>query len=387
MRWRNPTRTIALLFVCVLLLASGLMSWFEHDPSVQQQQFSGFWDALWWGIVTITTTGYGDKVPVTIPGRIVAGLVMCSGIVLAGIITGNIASWLVEQRLRVGRVLPSASRLTGHLLICGWKDDMESVIEDVLALNPAITARDIVIIAPITVDELEVFLANPRLSEVRVLRGQFTHLNQLQLARVGQASKVLVLADQSQGSLRTEGRLEGVDSRTVMTVLLIRKLAPEVPIAAEVIDSRFEGYLRHARCDEVIPVQAGLHQLVARAIGNPGVSEAILQMIQVDGPVKLSVQPIAPEWVGRTYGELRSGHGKQAARGIVIGLLEHAGNPGRIKRDALMEAQKNPETRQILLELQKAKSSIPFSPRIAPPEGWVIRKNSALVTLHRKESA
>lgn len=384
MKWRNPSRAIALMFVAVLITSAALMSWFERDPGNSQAQFSNFWDALWWGIVTITTTGYGDKVPGTLVGRITAGLVMCSGIVLAGIITGNIASWLVEQRLRAGRGLAGAARLSGHLLICGWKDDMESVIEDVLALSPSLRARDIVIIAPITVDELEDFLSNPRLAEIRVLRGQFTHLSQLELARVDLASKVLVLADQSQGSLSVGGRLEGVDSRTVMTVLLIRKLAPEVPIAAEVLDSRFEGYLRHARCDEVIPVQSGLHQLMARSIANPGVSEAILNMIQVDGPVRLAVQNVPAEWVGRTYGELRA-HSATPGR-LPIGVLEHAGNPGRIKRDALLEAQKNPETRQILRELQKAKSTIPFSPRLAPVDSWVIRKNTAVVVLERRKS-
>ncbi len=385
MKWRNPSRAIALMFLAVLVASALLMSRFERDPGNAQAQFNGFWDALWWGIVTITTTGYGDKVPVTVAGRITAGLVMCSGIVLAGIITGNIASWLVEQRLRAGRGLSGASRLSGHLLICGWKDDMEGVIEDVLALSPSIRARDIVIIAPITVDELEDFLSNPRLADVRVLRGQFTHVSQLQLARVESASKVLVLADQSQGSLHVSGRLEGVDSRTVMTVLLIRKLAPEVPIAAEVLDSRFEGYLRHARCDEVIPVQSGLHQLMARAIGNPGVSEAILKMIQVGGQVRLAVQKIPAEWVGRTYGELRT---RSSSPGrLPIGVLEHAGNPERIKRDALLEAQKNPETRQVLLDLHKAKASIPFSPRLAPADSWVIRKNTALVLLERQGSA
>ena len=68
----------------------------------------------------------------------------------------------------------------------------------------------------------------------------------------------------------------------------------------------------------------------------------------------------------------------------MIGVIEHAGNPSKIKRDALMEAQKNPQTREVLLELRKAKDVVPFSPCLAPPDHLKIRKNSAVVYLDRE---
>lgn len=394
MKWKNPTFKIAALLVAILFGASGIMSWVERDPAATSPQFVTFWDSLWWGIVTITTTGYGDKIPATATGRILAAVVMCSGIVLAGILTGNIASWLVDQRLRAGRGIAGFSGLDGHLLICGWKQDMDSVIEDVLLLYPSINPGQVVIIAPISVDQLEDFQSNPRLSSVKVLRGNFSSASTLESARVRHASKVLVLADQSDSATRPPGRavgkMEGVDSRTVMTVLLIRKLAPEVPVAAEVLDSRFEGYLRHARCDEVIPVQSGLHQLMARAVGNPGVSEAIFEMLKAGGAARIAIQPVAPEWIGRRYGELRlslSSKDSGAGQSRLIGILEHAGNPTRMKRDALAEAQKNPQTREVLGELRKAKGVLPFSPRIAPPDDLRIRKNCALVLIQKGGAA
>jgi voltage-gated potassium channel len=248
-----------------------------------------------------------------------------------------------------------------------------------------------VIIAPISVDQLEDFQSNPKLSSVKVLRGNFSSASVLESARVLHASKVLVLADQSDSATRPPGRavgrIEGVDSRTVMTVLLIRKLAPEVPIAAEVLDSRFEAYLRHARCDEVIPVQSGLHQLMARAVGNPGVSEAVFEMLRAGGSARIAIRPVGTEWIGRRYGELRISPVGQAPGSILIGILEHAGNPTRIKRDALAEAQKNPQTRQVLGELRRAKGALPFSPRIAPPDDLKIRKNCALVYIQKGGAA
>lgn len=57
----------------------------------------GFGDSLWWAFVTVTTVGYGDEVPVTPAGRAVAAVLMLTGIALFGVITANLAAFLVER--------------------------------------------------------------------------------------------------------------------------------------------------------------------------------------------------------------------------------------------------------------------------------------------------
>jgi len=54
-------------------------------------------DALWWGLVTITTIGYGDKFPVTIEGRLVAGVLIIFGVAMISAITASFASWILTQ--------------------------------------------------------------------------------------------------------------------------------------------------------------------------------------------------------------------------------------------------------------------------------------------------
>lgn len=59
-----------------------------HDPI----------DALWWGVVTLTTVGYGDMFPVTPEGRLAGAVLMVLGITLFAAITGTITSFLVAGR-------------------------------------------------------------------------------------------------------------------------------------------------------------------------------------------------------------------------------------------------------------------------------------------------
>lgn len=49
--------------------------------------------SLWWAFVTVTTVGYGDFSPVTFQGKIIAVVLMFTGIALIGIVTATLASW------------------------------------------------------------------------------------------------------------------------------------------------------------------------------------------------------------------------------------------------------------------------------------------------------
>jgi voltage-gated potassium channel len=57
-------------------------------------------DALWWGYVTITTVGYGDRFPVTLPGRIIGIFLLTAGVALFSVFTGFIANAFLAPRRR-----------------------------------------------------------------------------------------------------------------------------------------------------------------------------------------------------------------------------------------------------------------------------------------------
>src|SRR4051812_40791863 len=77
----------------VLAVASILVLQFETADPDSNIRTGG--DALWWGLVTITTVGYGDRFPVTLLGRITGVFVMLSGVGIIGALASILASLLV----------------------------------------------------------------------------------------------------------------------------------------------------------------------------------------------------------------------------------------------------------------------------------------------------
>ena len=67
------------------------------EDSDNSSNIRTFNDSVWWAIVTSTTVGYGDYFPKSKAGRLVGILLMFFGISFVGVITGNIASFLVEK--------------------------------------------------------------------------------------------------------------------------------------------------------------------------------------------------------------------------------------------------------------------------------------------------
>jgi voltage-gated potassium channel len=66
------------LFLVILVMTSALMYFAEH--AAQPKAFSSIPAAMWWAVVTMTTLGYGDVYPVTVLGRILAGVTALLGI-------------------------------------------------------------------------------------------------------------------------------------------------------------------------------------------------------------------------------------------------------------------------------------------------------------------
>ena len=76
----------------VITVAAGFMA-----TVVDDEQFPSIGSGLWWAVQTVTTVGYGDNVPMTVAGRLLAVLVMLLGISFLTVITAAITSTFVSR--------------------------------------------------------------------------------------------------------------------------------------------------------------------------------------------------------------------------------------------------------------------------------------------------
>jgi len=96
--FRGAWRAVTVVTLGATVIGGVLMR--VTDPDT----FPNVWLGLWWSVQTVTTVGYGDVVPQSIAGRIVAVLVMLGGIAFIAVTTAAIASVFVEaaRRRRAG---------------------------------------------------------------------------------------------------------------------------------------------------------------------------------------------------------------------------------------------------------------------------------------------
>lgn len=94
----GPLLSVLVIFLLVLFMASVAEFVLEHD--IQPAAFGSVPAALWWAVATLTTTGYGDVVPITPLGRIIAAGVMICGLGVFGLWAGILATGFAAETRR-----------------------------------------------------------------------------------------------------------------------------------------------------------------------------------------------------------------------------------------------------------------------------------------------
>ena len=96
LRNRGQYATFITILLAGIVLSVASMVVLEAEGRAPDGNIKTGGDAIWWGIVTITTVGYGDRYPVTLVGRITGTFVMFAGIGIIGALASILASLLVS---------------------------------------------------------------------------------------------------------------------------------------------------------------------------------------------------------------------------------------------------------------------------------------------------
>jgi voltage-gated potassium channel len=318
--------------------------------------------------------GYGDQVPESVGGRVVAVLVIFFGVLAASIVTGRIASWLVEWKIKEGSGLTTQRKLRRHLVICGWKNEMPGFLTGILKVNRNLTSEDIVLVSTMEPSAVENLRSVPELQNIGFVRGDHVDEAVLHRANVKRASKVLVLADSS-----IAGTPQEVDARTVMTAMTIKSISKDIYTCVELIDSKFERYLRSVHCDEIFLSRHHNRLLLANASAASGVSHVVRDLLDMEQN-RLITKEFPARFIGDTFVNL-SRYFMDDERSILIGLLENTGNIFQRKKEALRMAQKTPDLSRLVANLQDVKKLQGNHPVFNPGPDYEIKQYSRAILI------
>jgi len=110
---RKKAELVAVAFIMFLLLLLASSAMYFAEGEAQPEQFSSIPASMWWGIMTLTTVGYGDVYPVTPLGKIISGLVAVLGVGAFALPAGILGAGFVEEmqsRRRRRAVCPHCGR-------------------------------------------------------------------------------------------------------------------------------------------------------------------------------------------------------------------------------------------------------------------------------------
>jgi voltage-gated potassium channel len=373
---------IAFILISWLTISSIVLQ-FEQDA--KDHNINNMEESIWWGIVTLLTVGYGDKYPVTTWGRVFAGLLMVSGVVGIAVVTAKISSFFLERALRERRGFVDAALLHDHFIICGWKGEMSTFLLNILDANKGMKADEMVLLNAAPDAEIESLLDVPRLSKIKVVKGDFFVEVNLRKVAPEKAVKVLILADATPGAGGKVPTLTEADARTIMTAMTLANIAKGTPVAAEILDASMDQYLRIAHVNEIVYTRDYARMLVAMSSTGTGVTNIYHELLSPHSPYFISTEVIPDNLHGQTYADLLAFF-KDRPHQVLVGILENSGNSHVAKEVAIRKAQQTPNVAQLVSNLQSVKALKFNQPYFGVALDHKIKDNTMAIVIENREA-
>ncbi|KLO22585.1 hypothetical protein X275_05895 [Marinitoga sp. 1197] len=307
--FKDPINKL-LLLIFIFLLIIGLLlyiSEFGKNPDI-----NSLFDAFWWLIVTIATVGYGDIVPRTIIGKIIGIIIIMLGVTLFSLISGSIASLLVEWRIKERKGLGKV-KFKNHIVILGWNNHLEKTLE---AMNKFINLEDyhIVLVNQADEEDYENFRSRFADLNIKFIHGDFTKENVLKRANISQAKHIIILSDTYGGK-----SLEECDERTLISILLIRTLNDTAKIYAEVVKEEKAKYVLRAGADDIILGSEFNSVLLSSALLSPAYHMLLREIASLEN-MRVKLISIPKIFIGKNFKEFFD-YIKKEEHAITIGLV------------------------------------------------------------------
>jgi voltage-gated potassium channel len=255
-------------------------------------------------MISATTTGYGDIVPVTDRARLFDALVVTPiRVFFLLLLAGTAYTFIIKRTWNRWLMKLIQKNLRDHILIAGFGVSNDKALEELLKRG---TPASRVVVIDDDQDALD------RASEcgVAVLRGDAARDETLLAAHVDRAAALLVST--------------GRDDSNILVVLTARKLAPGLKISATIRETDNEDIARQAGADTVINPVSFSGLLLAGSLEGPHRAEYLNDLATSEGSVELRERIVGDAEAGRSPRQVCTG---QVVRLIRAGRPHAAGDP------------------------------------------------------------
>jgi voltage-gated potassium channel len=242
----------------------------------------GLLDALYFGAVSVTSTGYGDITPVTDGARLVNVLVvMPAGVLFLVILVSTTLEVLAERTRSHYREKLWRKTLRDHIIVCGYGVKGQSAIATLLATDR--TPAEIVVID-----------ARPDAVEEATRRGfagvvaDASAQHALEAAGIREAAAIVVAPDR--------------DDTAVLITLTARELNSSVRIVASVRQEENAHLLEQGGADSVVVSSGAAGRLLGHAVHSPRVVQVLEDLLSVGSGLDIVEREVAREELGRPLG-------------------------------------------------------------------------------------
>lgn len=300
---------LVFLFILFLLLLSAFLAWFFEFRGKESSTIKSFWDGIWWAVVTIATVGYGDKFPVTYPGRVVGIILITVGFTTLSVFTGLIASLFVEDKLKGAKGLKQI-RTHNHVVICGWNNTGDYFLRALI--EKQLQDTDVCLIANESPEFFERLEAKYPSLSLSFVRGEATQEETLRRAAVEHASQVFILADQSLAR-------SAADDRSIIVANAVHYLTKKEKITVQLINTENRNMLQRIGITNIIIWDDIGGYILANNVFERD-SLSLFCHLAKDPGNRISTVKISDSFVGKSFGEFFDAQYKEHGM-LIIGLM------------------------------------------------------------------
>ncbi len=263
----TPRMVIVTSLLLVFLIAIVLFAQVElmQRPDMMQrftaEGINPYFAALYWLVTTITTVGYGDIVPLTLYGKMLALLIMIIGIVTVSLLISQITSRIVAVNL--GSMFGvTRTRKKIDCILCGWNPITQAAYEEIK--GPGV---EIVVIDKDNRPEL----AKSR--DLHFMTGDPSNPDILRRANVANAKNIVLAMDK--------------DSEVLLAIHVIRDINPWINIVAKINNHEHVKIAESAGADQVVSPPSIGGRLVSMVSEEPSAVEWLITAASGTKGVKL----------------------------------------------------------------------------------------------------